>query len=83
MASDEDQLASPTLAELYYRQGDSKKALEILADFLVMHPENEKAACRRNEIEKEFFHSATGQEGKERIRNLLTMLELVRKEKGE
>ena len=83
MASDEDQLASPTLAELYYRQGDAKKALEILSNFLALHPGNEKAACRKNEIEKEFFHSATGQEGKERIRNLRRMLDLVRKEKGE
>jgi len=76
------QLASPTLAELYFKQGQPYRAIQVLNEFLAGHPENEKARRRLAEMEKELFRGAEEQERKEKIQALKQILAMIGKERA-
>lgn len=80
---EKDELASPTLAELYFQQGDIGRAVAILKEVLAGHPENAKARMRLLEMESRLVKSADADSRQEKVRRLKAILERVRKEKGE
>jgi len=80
--SREDQLASPTLAELYYQQGDLRKAIEVLRQVLKNQPGNLKARELLQNREKEWFQLRPVEEKKESAERLGQIMERIRKEKG-
>ena len=47
-----DEIASVTLAELYFNQGFTDKAVEVLKQLLQREPGNERARARLAEIEE-------------------------------
>jgi len=81
MKEREDQLASPTLAELYYKQGDIKRAIYVLKNVLSNNPGNLKARLLLQEWEKQFFRNATFEERKAKAERLGQIMEIIRKEK--
>jgi len=83
MAGERDRLASVTLAELYFKQGDLAGAIRVLKEVLVANPGSQKARARLVLLEGLAFRSAGGDLRKERIRKLGQILERVRKERGE
>lgn len=76
------QLASPTLAELYLKQGQPYRAVQVLSEFVAGHPENENARRRLAEMEKELFSAAAEQERKEKIQALKKILAMIGKERA-
>jgi hypothetical protein len=79
---DQDELASPTVAELYYRQGDIDRAIRVMKESLVAHPENLKSRERLAEMEKALFLKEDLESRGKRILKLQQVLDLVGKEKG-
>jgi hypothetical protein len=49
-APDAAALSSSTLAELYFSQGFTDRAIEVYRDLLVREPENERARARVTEL---------------------------------
>lgn len=76
-----DQLASPTLAQLYYQQGNLEKAIEILKEVLKNNPGNLKVRETLEQWEAEWFRSATPEQRRARAQKLNQILEQVRKER--
>jgi len=83
MAREKDPIASPTLAELYFQQGNINKAIEALREFLKIHPENDRARDRLKEMEEEMVLKLSEEERRERAEKLKRILETLRKEKGQ
>ncbi len=81
MAGSKDQLASSTLAELYFRQGDLKKALEVLGQVLAGNPGDLKARELKEKWEKEWFRQIPSPEKKEFADKLARVIEIIRKER--
>jgi hypothetical protein len=81
MAIEGDQLASPTLAELYYKQGNLGMAIRVLNEVLALRPENLEIRARVHEMEREFFKAMDAGDRDETIRKLSKILEAVRKER--
>jgi hypothetical protein len=50
-APEEGQLSSATLAELYFNQGFTDKAIEVYRELIAREPENGRAAARLTELE--------------------------------
>ena len=81
MANERDQLASPTLAELYYKQGSLGKAIQVLKEVLIRHPEIQENRARLLEMELELFRVMDAGNKQEIVRKLNKILEQVRKER--
>ena len=77
-----DPIASPTLAELYFQQGNIDKAIEVLKNFLKAHPENDKARARLRQMEEERFLRLSEEQRKAKAERLKRILEALRKESG-
>jgi Flp pilus assembly protein TadD len=82
MDDDRDRLASPTLAELYVRQGDLGQAVRILKQVLALNPGNASARARLGELEERIFADTEPEARREKVRRLKAVLERVRKEKS-
>ena len=76
-----DPLASRTLAELYYKQGDLKKAIEVLKQALENQPGNMDARQELRKWEKQLFQSAADEERKKSLGRVERILEVIRKER--
>jgi len=83
MAREKDPIASPTLAELYFQQGNINKAIEVLKEFLKLHPENGKARDRLREMEEARFLKLGEEERMKKAQKLRRILETLRKEMGQ
>lgn len=81
MADEGDQIASPTLAELYYKQADIGKAVRVLKEVLARNPENQGVRSRLREMELEFLKVMDAGNKNQIIRKLNKVLMLVRKER--
>jgi ribosomal protein S20 len=81
MADEDDQIASPTLAELYYKQDDIGKAVRVLKEVLARNPENQGVRSRLREMELEFLKVMDAGNKNQIIRKLNKVLMLVRKER--
>ena len=81
MANESGQLASPTLAELYYKQGDLARAIQVIREVWARRPENQELRARLQEMEQEFFKVMDAADKNEMVRKLSKILELVRKER--
>lgn len=80
MMYQETELASPTLADLYYQQGEIEKAILTLKEFLARNPHQLKARERLKELEEEFFKSSSPEQKSQKIYLLNQMLERIKKE---
>jgi cytochrome c-type biogenesis protein CcmH/NrfG len=80
MAVSNDGLASLTLAELYFKQGDFPRAIQTVSEVLKRDPENEKARERLEEIKK-CCRETEQQERHKRVNNLNRVLDRIKKEK--
>ena len=81
MADERDRLASPTLAELYYKQGSLGMAIRVLNEVLARRPENQEHRARLREMELEFLKVMDAADKQEIVRKLSKILEQVRKER--
>lgn len=81
MPEERDQLASPTLAELYYKQGDTRKAIEVLRQVLENQPGNMDARRKLQEWEKQLERDVDEEERKKRLDKLKRVLEVIQKER--
>ena len=81
MPGSKDLLASRTLAELYYKQGDLKKAIEVLKQTLENQPANMDARQELCKWEKQLFQSVADEERKKSLGRLERILEAIRKER--
>jgi|GEM_PF-1913774 tetratricopeptide (TPR) repeat protein len=82
MPAEKDQLSSPTLAELYYKQGDRKKAIEVLRQALKNQPGNMDARRKLQEWEKQLEKDLDKEERKKRLDKLKRILDVIRKERA-
>ena len=60
-------LATPTLAEIYFNQGQIQEAIEIYESVLARHPEDHEAARRLEELKAMVESPAQGVRGLERV----------------
>ena len=80
MMYQETELASPTLAEVYYQQGEIEKAILTLEKFLAKNPHQLKTRERLKELERELFQTSSPEKRQEKIQILTRMLERIKKE---
>ena len=76
----ENELASPTLAEVYYQQGEIEEAILTLEKFLAKNPHQLKVKERLKELERELFQTSSPEKRQEKIQILTRMLERIKKE---
>ena len=76
----ETELASPTLAEVYYQQGEIEEAILTLEKFLAKNPHQLKVKERLKELERELFQTSSPEKRQEKIQILTRMLERIKKE---
>jgi hypothetical protein len=81
MADEQDQLASPTLAELYLKQGSPGKAVQVLSQALARRPEDMDLRRKLTDAEQEWFKLTEAGGRKELVKKLSQVLEAVRKER--
>ena len=75
-----DQLASPTLAEIYYKQGDLKRAIYVLRQALLNNPVNLDARLMLEKWEREFFENTTLEQRKQIEDKLKQIMKVIGKE---
>ena len=80
MMYQENELASPTLAEVYYQQGEIEEAILTLEKFLAKNPHQLKVKERLKELERELFQTSSPEKRQEKIQILTRMLERIKKE---
>ena len=80
MMYQETELASPTLAEVYYQQGEIEEAILTLEKFLAKNPHQLKVKERLKELERELFQTSSPEKRQEKIQILTRMLERIKKE---